>query len=103
MVDNKGIRITSTIMIRKCESLKLVPFDPDPANASRLFSCLQEFWAGDIPSVASADELSEPGLIVQFGRPPNRLDLMNAIDGVDFEEAWRSKESATNGTNLRRI
>ncbi len=30
------------------------------------------------------DELSEPGLIIQFGVPPNRIELMNEITGIRF-------------------
>jgi hypothetical protein len=30
-------------------------------------------------------------VIVQFGRPPNRIDLLNHIDGVSFAEAWASR------------
>jgi hypothetical protein len=44
-----------------------------------------------VPEIQSAEELAEPGLIVQFGRPPNRIDLLNRIDGVSFEEAWKDK------------
>jgi hypothetical protein len=59
-----------------------------PENIRRLYRALQEFWAGEIPGVGSADELSEPGIILQFGRPPHRIDLMNQIDGVRFVSAW---------------
>jgi hypothetical protein len=38
-----------------------------------------------MPGVKSGAELSQEGVITQFGRPPNRLDLINAIDGVSFE------------------
>ena len=36
-------------------------------------------------------ELHSPGYVIQFGIPPNRIDLMNSIDGVSFEEAWNNK------------
>jgi len=32
----------------------------------------------------SKDELKKKGIIVQFGLPPNRIDLLNSIDGVGF-------------------
>jgi hypothetical protein len=31
--------------------------------------------------------------VFQFGRPPNRLDLLNSIDGVSFDTAWRGRKS----------
>ena len=29
--------------------------------------------------------------LLTFARPPNRLDLLNTIDGVSFQEAWSNK------------
>lgn len=66
-------------------------YENSAQNVRRLFKVLLEFWDSDIPGLSSAQELSEPGLILQFGRPPHRLDLMNRIDGVDFRTAWRSR------------
>ena len=60
-------------------------------DVAKLFGALGEFWRGSIPGIESAAELAEPGVVVQFGRPPNRIDLLNRIDGVGFEEAWSSK------------
>ena len=36
----------------------------------------------------TADDLTEPGLIFQIGVPPVRIDILTAIDGVDFSPAW---------------
>jgi hypothetical protein len=66
-------------------------YDNSATNARRLYAALLEFWSGKIPAVKHPDELSEPGLILQFGRPPNRIDLMNRIDCVSFTTAWRSR------------
>ena len=62
-------------------------------NVFRLFDALTEFWQSNIPGIKSATELAEPGVVLQFGRPPNRIDLLNRIDGVDFEAAWSGKLS----------
>jgi len=32
-----------------------------------------------------------PGQVIQIGRPPNRVDLLTSIDGVQWEEVWDSK------------
>src|SRR5687768_11581444 len=64
----------------------------DGDNPERLFKALQEFWSGNIPSVDSADDLKQAGYIIQFGRPPNRIDLLSSVDGVEFEEAWNGRE-----------
>jgi hypothetical protein len=62
-----------------------------PENIQALFAALEEFWQRNIPGVEKANELAEPGIIIQFGRPPNRIDLLNQIDGVKFEEAWEDR------------
>jgi hypothetical protein len=33
-------------------------------------------------------DLTEPGLILQIGVAPVRIDIITAIGGVEFEEAW---------------
>ncbi len=68
-------------------------FDASAENAGRLFSALGEFWKGNIPQVGSAEELREPGLVLQFGVPPNRIDLINGISGMSFTEAWPSRHA----------
>jgi len=35
--------------------------------------------------------LLEDGIIIQFGAPPNRIDLINKIDGVLFRDAWQGR------------
>jgi hypothetical protein len=60
-------------------------------NISKLFRALSEFWDDSIPGVEKIEELEEPGVILQFGVPPNRIDLLNRIDGVTFEEVWRNR------------
>ncbi|MEO6029037.1 MAG: hypothetical protein ABIR79_19400 [Candidatus Binatia bacterium] len=67
----------------------------DPDNVGRMFDALSEFWEGKIPGITTAPELLESGVIVQFGRPPNRIDLLSTIDGVTFEEAWPERINET--------
>ena len=66
-----------------------------PANVTQLYGALDEFWHGDIRGIENASELRVPGQIIQFGRPPNRIDLLNTIDGVSFEDVWETKETVT--------
>lgn len=30
-------------------------------------------------------------MIFQFGAPPNRIDLLNEIEGIGFSEAWKGR------------
>jgi predicted nucleotidyltransferase len=66
-------------------------YETSSENVFNLYRALEEFWKGDIPGVDTPEELTEPGIILQFGVPPNRIDLVNRIDGVSFDEAWRNK------------
>lgn len=66
-----------------------------PDNAARLFAALEEFWGGSVPGIDSAEELLQPGYFVQFGRPPNRVDLLNSMGSVSFEAAWKRRERQT--------
>jgi hypothetical protein len=63
-------------------------------NNRRLFQALSIFWGGNIPGIRSKDDFS-PGEILQFGVPPQRVDLLNEIDGVSFAEVWESKIATT--------
>ena len=61
------------------------------SNNKKLFTILLEFWDNDIPGINNQEELSEEGMIIQFGLPPNRIDLINDITGVSFGEAWEKR------------
>lgn len=67
-------------------------YSTESSNADALFHALLEFWNGNIPGISAADDLQEPNSVTQFGRPPNRIDLLTSIDGVTFEEAWATRE-----------
>jgi predicted nucleotidyltransferase len=66
-------------------------FESSRQNARKLYEALKEFWAGEIPGIRAFEELMEIGLILQFGVPPNRIDLINQITGVTFPDAWENK------------
>ncbi|MBV6494677.1 MAG: hypothetical protein LDLANPLL_02714 [Turneriella sp.] len=67
----------------------------DDANTKKLFTALQEYWGGNVPFVARETDLRVEGQIIQFGVPPFRIDLINRIDGVTFEEAYATAISET--------
>jgi hypothetical protein len=69
-------------------------FDRSPSNAHRLFSALQDFWKQDVPGIEDPSRLEDTGAVFQFGLPPNRIDLLNDIDGVDFDKAWPGRTEA---------
>ena len=63
---------------------------PTAENADRVLRTLSEFGFGKL-DIQAAD-LREPGMVVQLGVKPNRIDLLTAISGVSFEEAWATGE-----------
>ena len=62
---------------------------PDAANAKRVIDALRAFGA-PLHELREAD-LSVPGVVFQIGVPPLRIDVLTAIDGVTFEEAWPAR------------
>lgn len=69
---------------------------PSDTNAPRVLAALTRFGAPlhDL----SVTDLSRPGLVFQIGIPPVRIDLITAIDGVLFEDAWPDRMEAVFGT-----
>ncbi len=69
--------------------------EPTADNAQRLLLALNDFGFGDID--LSVENFTTPGCVVQLGIAPNRVDLVTAIDGVTFAEAWAGRASGTFG------
>ena len=59
--------------------------DPSPANVKRANRALAEFGS---PHILAIDDPQE---ILQIGLPPNRVDLLRAIDGPPFGQAWKRR------------
>jgi hypothetical protein len=78
-------------------------FDRSADNADRLLAALDDFWHGVIPGIRCAEELRKPGVVFQFGLPPNRIDLLNEIDGVAFEDAWPRRTEVEIAQGAERI
>lgn len=63
--------------------------DPTQENVARLLLALADFGFGGLG--LTTDDFSRAGTIVQLGVAPNRVDLVTAIDGVSFVEAWQGR------------
>ena len=63
--------------------------DATPANAERAYVALRAFGA-PLRDLTVAD-LSTPGVVFQVGLPPLRIDILTAISGVRFADAWRCR------------
>lgn len=66
-----------------------------PKNADKLLTTLQQFGFDSL-DIDKKDLLNE-GQVIQLGMPPYRIDLINQIDGVTFDEAWPNREASRYG------
>ena len=62
---------------------------PSPENANRVLNALDAFGAPRHGLTAS--DLETEGTIYQVGVPPNRVDVITLVEGVQFENAWRER------------
>ena len=62
---------------------------PDPANADRILAALDDFGFGSLGLEAS--DFLEPGVIIQLGREPQRIDLLTFATGLDFRTAFENR------------
>ena len=69
--------------------------DTDADNARRTYRALAAFGA----PMDQVDERTfcEPDIVFQVGVAPVRIDILTAIDGVTFGEAWPHRVAVTIG------
>jgi hypothetical protein len=65
---------------------------PELENASRVLTALVAFGA-PLHDLTAAD-LAMPGTVFQIGVAPIRIDVITAIDGVAFSDAWAERIEA---------
>lgn len=61
-----------------------------PDNIERLLTALNEFGFGSLGLKA---EDFQPDTVVQLGLPPQRIDLLAGIDGVQFDACWERRST----------
>lgn len=63
------------------------------ANSEAVFRGLAAY--GALLSALSAEDFrDDPNSVFQIGQPPARVDILQHIDGVSFDEAWEEKTEA---------
>ncbi len=68
-------------------------YDTSQQNVDRLYKALMQFWDNNIPGIRKKEELAKAGYVIQFGITPNRIDLLNSVDGIIFNEAWEERKT----------
>ena len=64
---------------------------PSPDNSKRVYSALLQFGA----PLREVDEATfvKAGVVFQIGVAPRRIDIMSGVSGVEFDEAYRHRET----------
>jgi hypothetical protein len=65
---------------------------PDKENSQAVFRALAQYGAP--VAGMSADDFMD-GTAFQIGQPPARIDLLQHIDGISFDEAWENRVEGT--------
>ena len=61
---------------------------PDQENSQALFRALTQYGA-PLEGLSPADFMD--GSVFQIGQPPARVDILQHIDGVSFDQAWENR------------
>jgi len=62
-------------------------------NSQAVFRALAEYGA-PLAGITPASFRDEPGSIFQIGLPPLRIDILQRIADIDFDEAWSDRVEA---------
>lgn len=60
-----------------------------PENAANVIGALEQFGFTSL-GLRETDFLT-PGQVIQLGQPPNRIDLLCSVSGVDFATCYESR------------
>jgi hypothetical protein len=65
--------------------------DPTTENAERVWAALARFGAPlESLGIGPADFVT-PDRVIQLGLPPYRIDILTALTGITFDEAWSDR------------
>ncbi len=71
----------------------------DRQNALNIVKALGQFGFASLG--LTADDFLEPGIIIQLGYPPNRIDLITDLKGVEFSDCFLQRvEEIVDGVTL---
>jgi hypothetical protein len=62
----------------------------DPINSEAVFRALADFGA-PLAGMSPSDFNDAPGSVFQVGVPPSRVDILQRIEAVTFDEAWANR------------
>ena len=68
-------------------------------NSEAIFRALKAYGA-PLEGMSPQDFRDAPASIFQIGVPPQRIDILQSIDGVAFDDAWKDRIEALIEGNL---
>lgn len=63
----------------------------DDSNAKSIYQTLKEFGA-PLKGLTESD-FAQEGYFYKMGHPPVRIDILMSIPGINFEDAWKRRET----------
>ncbi len=70
-----------------------------PENAKQAVKALHQFGFGSLG--LTPEDFLAPSQVIQLGYPPNRIDLLTSLKGVDFESCYPARTTITiDGVNV---
>jgi predicted nucleotidyltransferase len=60
-----------------------------PDNAAKMVKTLEQFGFASLG--LKAEDFLVPDQIIQLGYPPNRIDVLSTLEGVEFESCYTSR------------
>lgn len=63
--------------------------DRTPENAGRMLKALDQFGFGSLD--LAKEDFWDPGQIIQFGVPPNRIGIFSDLKGISFKKCYPAK------------
>jgi hypothetical protein len=69
--------------------------NPAAGNPERMLSALDDFGFGSLGLTRS--DFEKPDQVIQLGVAPVRIDILTAISGVDWNDAWKGSVRGTYG------
>jgi predicted nucleotidyltransferase len=60
-----------------------------PGNAAKMVKALEQFGFASLG--LKAEDFLVPDQIIQLGYPPNRIDVLSTLEGIEFESCYASR------------
>lgn len=61
----------------------------DKSNAEKILQVLKDFGFGSLD--LKVHDFLDPEQVIQLGYPPNRIDILTDLKGINFKECYSSK------------